>query len=240
MEWNNKELRRLVLNITGEDKDKFESSMSSVQWKLQIARRSQEKCFSLLRSNGDHSQLEIAKMATKILFNGASETELDIINTIISDSELYVISFAQAMHSIPDILSHVIFHALEIEKHPKYGGNKIVNIWNIRDFLIKNEIHPFLLKKIKKLEGCKEWQHLNEFTNVTKHQKVVGLTSHVKTNWDDGVLDIEICSFIGKKNTPYPSISINEFLNTYYQILGDLYLEIGQSINREAEIQLSV
>ncbi|EOX1766605.1 hypothetical protein ACPDME_002793 [Vibrio cholerae] len=235
MEWNNKELRDLVSPQLNKEKyAQFEASMSSVQWKLNIALRSREKCFSSLKSHTNFTQLELAKAAMRVLFRGASDSEVCTIDTMLSDAELYLISFAHAMHSIPDILSNVAYRALGLDTYKDCPRN--ISLWGLKKFIQKKGIYPHLLAAILDLEDCFEWIYLNAFTNVTKHQKVIGLTSSVKlVDWDNGILNVTLKGFNRNSSISFLPTRLNMFLENDYQALGVLYLKIGQAINRETD-----
>ncbi len=235
MEWNNKELRELVYPQLNEEKyAQFETSMASVQWKLNIALRSRDKCLSSLKSHSNYTQLELAQAAMKVLLGGASDSEACIIDTMLSDSELYLISFAHAMHSIPDILSNVAYHALELDIYSDCPRN--ISLWELKKFIQKKDLYPYLLAAILELEVCFEWIYLNAFTNVTKHQKVIGLTSSVKLiDWENGILNVTLKSFNRNSSISFLPARLNVFLESDYETLGARYLKIGQAINREAK-----
>ncbi|EMJ7188861.1 hypothetical protein D8T49_23735 [Vibrio vulnificus] len=235
MEWNNKELRELVFPQLNEEKyAQFEASMASVQWKLNIALRSRDKCVNSLKSHSNYTQLELAQAAMKVLLGGASDSEACTIDTMLSDSELYLISFAHAMHSIPDILSNVAYHALDLGTYKDCPRN--ISLWELKKFIQKKGIYPHLLAAILDLEDCFEWIYLNAFTNVTKHQKVIGLTSSVKlVDWDNGILNVSLKGFNRNSSISFLPVRLNVFLETDYATLGALYLKIGQAINRETE-----
>lgn len=236
MEWNNKELRLLVSSRCASDSyEKFELSMSSVQWKLNMAYRSREKCLLALKHYEGYSQLELSEKAMKCLWGKASNLESNVINKMLLDVELYCTSYVQAMHSIPDVISNVAFIALEIGG---YGYSScLVNLWNIKKILEKKNIFPSLLKAIIELEESREWKYLSALTNMTKHQQIIEFNFSVKINdLDNGIFDASLKGF--KKGKYFAPESLNAFLADSYEILGQRYLKIGQAINEEANAKL--
>ncbi|EHV5547199.1 hypothetical protein K0W37_003110 [Vibrio parahaemolyticus] len=235
MEWNNKELRDLVSSkLTKSKYEQFEASMSSVQWKLIIANRSRDKCWLSLKSFDGYSQKELTMAAMKFLLGGANESDANAVNLMLSDAELYLISFAQAMHSIPDIIANVAYNALNLESYEYSPQN--INLWGLKTFIQKNSIFPNLLDAILRLEESFEWIYLNAFTNVTKHQKVIGQTASVKlVDLDSGILDVTLKGFTRNSSISFLPIRLNILLENDYQALGALFLKIGEAINLEAE-----
>lgn len=162
--WKLQELRDLVEKTYGaEQLAKAADHINSVDWKIRAA--------------GYHSYL--AKNSFDGIFSGIENEPMHAIKMILSSGkgasnfndasfiyESNVIACAQTMHSVSDIISHVIHDALFIED---------IDEDSIDLKTIQTKIPPSALKSsVVRVLGLKSYLYLKDFVNTTKHIRLVG------------------------------------------------------------------
>lgn len=161
--WNLEELRTLVKDKYGDDQRRvLNPHMESVDWKLRIA--------------AYHSYAFSETFAP--FFSGAGSPEIKAVNLILSTgeeasrfrdakliAESNIIACAQSTHSVSDILSHVIVHALKIDS---IDVNR-ASIGEVKKWLPNG----VLREKITELLNSQEYIYLKDFVNTTKHISLV-------------------------------------------------------------------
>ena len=79
--------------------------------------------------------------------------------------EANIIAAAQSVHSVPDILAHVLYYILNMSK-PKIDEINIKNIsCKIPDSIFKENLGS--------LQSSAEYKYLLAFVNTTKHRRIV-------------------------------------------------------------------
>lgn len=222
MSWNLEELRNLIKEKYGDQQlEKASPHINSVDRKIKIASYHYHTC----------------KMAFDNLFDDAEDEGIQALDLILSSeaskfyeaqlvAEANIIACAQSMHSVSDILPHVILHSLNI------NGKDDLTLRSVQKHLKDGE----LKNKIIKLLGQKEFCYLKDFVNTTKHFSLV--FSPYKANLEDlkkqehGLKfnDFSYQTPNGSKPRKHPEKWHGIFLEELKKLTVH-YVNIGQEIN---------
>ncbi len=161
--WKLQELRELIEKVHGSEQlSKASSHINSVDWKIRSASYhsyTASDAFTSVFENVEHESISVVNM---ILSTGEEASKLHEARLIY---EANVIACAQAMHSVTDIISHVILHAIAING---------VDEENLCLKSIRKHVPSSGLKdKIVRVSGLKSFRYLQDFVNTTKHIRLV-------------------------------------------------------------------
>jgi hypothetical protein len=161
--WNLQELRTLIKNVHGDEQlSKASSHISSVDWKLRFASYHSYTASNAFVSVFDTEEDEPVSVIKMVLSTGEEATKYHEAKFIY---EANVIACAQAMHSVADIVSHVILDALNIDGlDENYLDLKTIQ---------KHVSNVKLKEKIVRVLGLTSFRYLQDFVNTTKHVSLV-------------------------------------------------------------------
>lgn len=218
--WELQELRELIEKIHGgEQLSKAIGHINSVDWKI--------------RSASYHSHA--ANNAFKLVFEGVDNESISAVKMVLSTGEeasrfyeailVYeanVIACAQAMHSVADIISHVILDALAIDGLDE----EFLNLNSIQKC-----IPPSGLKcRVVRLSGLKSFRYLQDFVNTTKHVRLVDSEYMVDLTGEEAYSHgIRFKAFKCKK-LDHPEKWGSDFLKELKDLSVE-YVKLGQEIN---------
>ena len=161
--WNLQELRTLVQDKHGDNQLAIlKPHLDSVDWKLRIASFHSYAYSETFSSFFDEAIDGRVAAIGFILSNGE---EADRFREAKLVAEANIIVCAQSTHSVSDILSYVIVHAL------KLGGvdEQRMTLSEINSALPSG----ILQDRVRGLLGRKEYRYLLDFVNKTKHVSLV-------------------------------------------------------------------
>lgn len=161
--WNLRELRELIEKIHGpEQLQKAISHINSVDWKIRAASYhsyAASNAFSGVFEGVVDSQFSVMKM---MFSNGEEASDFREARFIY---EANVIACAQAMHSVADIISHVILDSLAL----KGVDEETLNLKVVHKALSSGD----LKQRIAKVMGMTKFRYLHDFVNTSKHVRLV-------------------------------------------------------------------
>lgn len=218
--WNIKELRELIEKKHGSlQLEKATPHIRSVDWKIAIA-----SCHSYTSKEAfvhlfDDDSQEYVRAVKLLLSTGEEASSFNEAKLI---SEANIIACAQSMHSIADILAHVIFHTFMISEIEE----REISINRINRILPQGK----LKSKVTRLLGMTEFCYLDAFVNTTKHKSIVFSGYHVdlKENpeKEHGIKFEEFTYKDNQFNEKWDEEFLNELSSLSYQ-----YVDIGNEIN---------
>jgi hypothetical protein len=218
--WKLQELRELIESKHGEEQlAKATDHINSVDWKIRSASYHSyvaKKAFDSVFSDIENTAMHAIKM---ILSTGQEASDFNEAKFIY---ETNVIACAQAIHSISDIISHVILDSVLIEN---------VDEENLDLKAIQKMIPPSKLKQsVVRILGKKSYLYLRDFVNTTKHVRLVGSGYAVDVSGEDKYPNgVKFRGFICK-NRDHAAKWGEDFLLELRQLSVD-FVDLGQNIN---------
>lgn len=229
MKWQPSELREKVKNRYGNSRDQlFEQAMSSFSWKLLIANYHADEYKKIIRRLlGRYSGSREVKIS-KIILNIGSNELVEKNKIDLFKAEANLAAFAQTLHSMADILAHVIYYSL-----PEDSFNSIVeDRISLRYCLDKlNDLPQLseLKKEIESLINLTNFQYLNAYVNTVKHRRLI--SSNLYTSLiNKKSFGFKIMAF-EYRNVPYNEKNSRDFIQIDRKLIQDAYNNIGNQVS---------
>ncbi len=183
--WNLDELRKLIEEMHGvKQLEKARPHINAVDWKLRAG-----NYHSYTASNAFSGVIEEEPHpVTLIKMMLSSGEEVKDFHEAQFIYETNIIACAQSMHSVADIISHVIQDSLALEG----VDEEKINLKVLKGFLSDSP----LKKRITRVLGLAHFRYLQDFVNTSKHIRLVDT---------EYTLD-----FTGKEEIPY-GVRFREF-----------------------------
>lgn len=186
MIWNILEFENLVQLCYGEEQlKKLMRPLSSVSWKLMLAnyhafesKRLYQSYFS--KESVEGSTEELVHVIGQFLKAASGSEEADKFKEARILSEAHLISYAQSLHSVADILAQVIYLGINLENNltkpiPEYKRNLHYVYEGIR-----NENYAIdVVKVLGALKQSPEFLYLQAYVNTTKHYSLIDVTHQI-------------------------------------------------------------
>jgi hypothetical protein len=162
--WKLNELRQLIEEQHSADHlQKANPHIDSVDWKIRAASYhsyAASNAFSAVFKEKEPPPSVVVKM---MLTNGKEATDFYEARLIY---EANVIACAQAMHSVSDIISHVILDSLAIRD----ADEENLDLKSIQKLLPES----LLKSHVVRILGLDYFRYLQDFVNTSKHVRLVG------------------------------------------------------------------
>lgn len=218
--WKLQELRDLIKSKHGEEQlAKAVEHINSVDWKLRSASYHSyvaSKAFDSVFSDIENESIHAIKM---ILSSGQEATNFNEAKFIY---EFNVIACSQAMHSVGDIISHVILDAVII---------KDIDEENLDLKAIQKMIPPSKLKRsVVRILGMESYLYLRDFVNMTKHVRLVGSGYTVDISGEEEYSNGVKFKAFTCRNREHNHKWGEDFLRELRQLSVE-FVKLGQSIN---------
>lgn len=140
----------------------------------------------------------------------------------------HIISLLRNMHSIPDLLAHVVYFCLgfNINSETSLDESK-VSLFNVKKILENNPKYRKLLELLTCLSVNDDFKYLKDLGNYTKHRaNVIPKLSYSMEHEGEDVYKFTFEAF--KK---YPETPAIKFLNREYNRESEQIIIIGNTIN---------
>ncbi|MBX9258284.1 hypothetical protein H1Q63_30920 [Desmonostoc muscorum CCALA 125] len=154
--------------------------------------------------------------------------------------EIYVESIAANLHSLADVLAHIINVIVlkPLQAESDYLESKKINISSVKDKL-KNfsSLHSArqiyiddTVQKIDNLINSREFSYIAAFVNTIKHHSLLDISLQIRLsgNLVDAGYRLECFSYRDKN---FPQTECREVVMNYRKKVIDLVCDIGNSIN---------
>ena len=171
----NHKLLDSVHSKCGEDiAKKFSETLNSFSWKRNMVMYHAYEVKQIIENavstslDTDQYQQTIAYARAAILATSPSEKGDHIFKAQFK-TEAHIIASAQALHSLVDIASHIIYYALLFDELDIFK----LDIYKIRDKLNQIKRYTNTHELIIKLIESEEFKYLNAYVNTTKHISLV-------------------------------------------------------------------
>lgn len=242
MIWNIKEFESLVQLCYGEELlKKLKSSLSSVLWKFMLADYHADESRRLYRSylskeSEEGSIKELVYVIGQVLKAGSGSEEANKFKEARILSEAHLISFAQSLHSVADILAQVIYIGINLESKltNPIPADKIC-LKSINESMRKKKFALNVVESIDTLIKLPEFQYLQAYVNKTKHQSLVDLTHYISLNTPKyGILILPF----EYKGYSFPEKWADDFVIQDFQTIKKSIICIGNELNKFLEKML--
>jgi hypothetical protein len=160
------------------------------------------------------------------------------------ETEIYLESIAQNLHSLPDVLSHIITVLILRPLSELLGQEKLepkgtkINIKNVLLLLRDNnsvetwkkESCKEIVDSIDELLGCNEYLYINAFVNTIKHRHLIDTEHRVRID-KNGKDDSWHIDEFERDGSVFASISHVKLTQDYQENIISLFCQIGEKIN---------
>ncbi|MEJ2010358.1 MAG: hypothetical protein P8Z30_19760 [Acidobacteriota bacterium] len=179
MNWNRKELYDLVVKRHGQPQaDLLMPSLISTVWKLSIAQYHAHEAQTIIGKLSSHSSKDEYVEIVKLIFEQDAGSDRGREVTLAKfQAEAKIIACAQAVHSIADIFSQIIYLGLNLDKHlkkPILENNRYLMAVNQQ--LTNLPLFNKLQLKLNDFLTSKQFQYLSAYVNTTKHRSLIPST----------------------------------------------------------------
>ena len=140
----------------------------------------------------------------------------------------HIISLLRQMHSIPDLLAHVIYYCFgfNLDNKTHLAANK-VSLHNVKKILGNRSTYSELIELLNLLTGNDDYRYLKDLGNYTKHRaNVVPKLSYSMEHKGEQVYKFTFEAF-----ESYPEVSAIDFLNREYNRQSERIIAIGNKLN---------
>jgi hypothetical protein len=141
----------------------------------------------------------------------------------------HIISLLRHLHSIPDLLSHVIYFCLgfNIDNKNHLDDNKI-SLYNVKKLLQKDKKYQDLLESLLILTDSDDFRYLKVLGNHTKHRANV----IPKLSYSLEFKGEKVYKFSFEAFNEYPQKPAVDFLNNEFNRGSEQIIIIGNKINK--------
>lgn len=151
-------------------------------------------------------------------------------------AEAHLIACAQALHSVGDIVSHVIWHGTGlITAIP--DENKI-SLSNVISALESQGTTVGVIDALNRLCNSKAFSYLTAYVNTTKHRSIIDCLASVSMDPSPQGYGFRVESFC-YKGIEYPKTWFDTVSDQYRNFVQDAVVEIGNSLNEWLSNQTS-
>lgn len=140
----------------------------------------------------------------------------------------HIISLLRQMHSIPDLLAHVIYYCFgfNLSKETRLKNHKIC-LFKVKNILNKNSFYSELLDLLNSLTSNDDFKYLKDLGNYTKHRaNIIPKLSYSMEHKGE-----EIYKFTFDAFENYPEVPAIDVLDREYNRQGEQIIAIGNKLN---------
>lgn len=171
------------------------------------------------------------------------------------ETEIYLESIAQNLHSFPDVLSHIITVLILRPLSELLGQEKLepkgtkINIKAVNSVLLslqnnnsvetwKKESCKEIVDSIDELLGCNEYFYISAFVNTIKHRHLIDTEHRVRID-KNGKDDSWHIDGFKRDASVFPSISHVKLTQDYQENIISLFCQVGEKINNYCRASFS-
>jgi len=178
MKWEIKELEKAVRNACGDQyADAIREPLQSFSWKSDMAffhaceaERILKEAIAATPGINHHDPLPLATGKAVIIAASEAGQSLRLARF---KAEAHIIASAQALHSLCDIVCHVVYWAYKLDTIPSAPATTRLNLHTILRTLYKLPQHTTTASLIQAVVDSPEFIYLCAYVNTTKHKSLV-------------------------------------------------------------------
>lgn len=226
--WNLKALRDDVERIYGRwQRDAVAPCIDSIVQRRTFARYHFTEAKRLLDGAiGDHQQFELLAVML-----GAFDKEPGDFEWARIQAAVHITACVHSMHSMADILAHVIYLSLGMNRNPSTEIEaRQINIYSVRERLPVGHIRDLVSELID--QG--EFAYLAALNNQSKHRSIVPVPYSIDmTGKDEEGHGLKFAAFDFDESRQYPVRWVRPLLKAEYQRQESLLVQVGNALNAE-------
>jgi hypothetical protein len=236
--WNQKELYDLVKQKYGQTHAiPLKSALISIEFKLYIAKYHADESNKIIHQVISSLPKENHISIVKLIFDQATHTKIGKnFSSALFKAEANIIAHAQALHSLADIFSQVIYVSLNLDKNiNKQIPESSRSLYNVNKALKKLPQFFELNDNLEIYLNSAQFKYLNAYVNTTKHRSLIPVAYSISFNQNDiePMHGLRISGF-EYNDEIFPSKWTIELLGDDYAFIENSLLKIGHIINSEA------
>lgn len=214
-----KEQKKLVIETT-----------NSIDERQYYARFHYHEAVSIF--NGYFENRKSLKESMDLVFR-KSAADYEAFDLLKKKTQAHIVGFMQSLHSVSDILSHVIYYSLGLNfSHQSKINIDYLTIHKLSIFLEKENTYHHLLSLIKKLIENNEYKYLADVVNHSKHRSIIEPFFNVNHKRSEGEHhEIKFRGFNFKNVTHMPRL-VFEFMESEFDRQSQLIIIIGNELNK--------
>lgn len=183
MKWNIKELENAVREEYGDKSaDALQGPLQSFGWKSEMAYYHACETEKILKeaistttviSDNDPPAIAYSKAAMIAAFPDESGQELRFSQL---KAEAHIIASAQAVHSLCDIISHIVYYSYNLDNLSPPALKDRLNLHRVLKTLDQLPHHSNTASLVRSALQATEFKYMTAYVNTTKHRSLVSAT----------------------------------------------------------------
>ena len=228
--WNLQETRERVENRYGDSQLQLvRKCLESIVDRQRYAGYHFHEHHRLLSEHIDERLTSKSIYEIALAFEPTEQAELDLCLTRVSAN---IVACVQSMHSLVDILAHVVYFALGKNTGSEKLKEQEISLASVVRLLNKA---PTLAELANILEGISkhpDFAYLNALVNHSKHRSIVGTVLSVDPPAEGRAPYVLLFDEFTYRDRSYPRRDIKPFLEPTYACLSQEIVNCGNALNR--------
>lgn len=226
MDWNLKELKENVLKKHGKAAyANLTPCLNSIVERQDFARYHYHEAKKLMQSYMDDSYPEMELF--RLVFTG-SGTQKDKLEDNKFCARAHIVGCVQSLHSVSDILAHVIYYAFDLSHAQK---DRDISLGKVRKWVGANQEFKEIKEGLDQLIDHDDYGYLCALANYSKHRSIVSLNFNFNLRRSGAEMKELVFPSFTYNEQCFRARSVNDFLESEFNRETRLVFEIGNSIN---------
>lgn len=215
-----------------EQSELLRPSLSSVFWKFLMAKYHCEESVKAIQNslpqNNDDEKIKIIKLIFLTASNHENSKEFKLAKFC---AEAHFIAFAQALHSVVDIMAQVIVFALNLNNDSDGRLSEKSNMHDVRKYLQSHADFTEIAAAIEELIESDQYKYLTAYTNITKHRSLVAKNYSVNLDYSQNQTHGFKINDFKYKGMSFSEKWAVDVCNDDHQYIHEQILRIGNLLN---------
>lgn len=174
MKWDPRNLLKLARRLHDEQVlSDLHRSVSSVRWKLAVAEFHVAEALSAIPKSLPDVPDKRREAAHLALLDMSGSDEAAPFSEAQFISEAHAIAAAQALHSVADIVSNVVYLGLGFGSRGKALPVDRRNLHTVRNAVDESGVAPRVAAALARLSASETFRYLRAYVNTTKHVRLI-------------------------------------------------------------------
>ena len=233
MRWDIGEFRTLAeARLPMEILAQLRPSLNSIPWKFVLSRYHLAETARILSEPYSAAGKEnVADAVGKLLNQAAGTEEGRAFADACFRAEAHMIAFAQALHSVGDLLASILWIVFDLDQFPSFKGRKRY-LGSAIKAMERFAVAPSVARAARQLLESEEFRYLSSYVNTTKHHSLVPVGYSVNLVVDDERHGLRIAAFV-HGDEAWPERWASDFLEVDSRRLADHLGAVGAELNDE-------
>lgn len=241
MKWELKEIEDAIRNTHGAQyADAIYEPLQSFAWKSNMAyfhaceaEQILKEAVAVTPGINDHDRQSIA-IGKAVIFSAAPGEAGQLLRLAQFRAEAHIIASAQALHSLCDIVCHVVYWAYQLDTVPNAPAPNRLNLHSTLRSLNTLPQYATTASLIQAVVDSPEFTYLAAYVNTTKHKSLIGSSMSASFGPEDhGGIRIKSFSYIDPvgNHHHFDSKWVYDFLFQENQSVRLKLVAVGKSLN---------